>query len=59
MFEVHSDSNRNRRYITLAGLLDGVERITKEAGYDAESVDNVEEADRRLDALREQSKPGS
>jgi hypothetical protein len=29
-----------------------VERVTKEAGYEAESVHSIEEADRRLDALR-------
>jgi hypothetical protein len=125
MFEVHSDPDRNRLYITLAGHLDGeerqaamkammaeaaklnpgfgvvtdisglypsdqegfkdflraksglrmkgvgpvvrvvkiplsriqVERISEEAGYEAESVSSLEEADRRLDALQAESKP--
>jgi hypothetical protein len=34
-----------------------VERISEEAGYEAESAGSVEEADRRLDGLQAQSKP--
>jgi hypothetical protein len=125
MFEVHSNPDRNRLYITLAGHLDGaerqlamkailteagglapgfgvvsdisglypfdpeglkdflrarsglrmkgagpvvrvvkihlsrlqLERISEEAGYEAESVDSLEEADRRLDELKAVGKP--
>jgi hypothetical protein len=34
-----------------------VERISEEAGYEAESVSSIEEADRRLDVLKASSKP--
>lgn len=127
MFQVRSDTGRNRLYITLAGHMDGterqaamkammaeaaklapgfgvvtdisglypsdqegfkdflraksglrmkgvgpivrvvkiplsrlqVERISEEAGYEAESVGSVEEADRRLDVLQKEWKPVS
>ncbi len=36
-----------------------VARITEGAGYDSEYVDSLEEADRRLDELREEQKTGS
>jgi hypothetical protein len=36
-----------------------VERISGDAGYEAESVSTIEEADRRLDALASEPKPES
>jgi hypothetical protein len=36
-----------------------VERVSEAAGYEAESANSVEEADRRLDALQAEAKPGS